>query len=144
MTTKGQPTTWSIAQLADDFGITHRTLRHYEAIGLLTPERRGTVRIFHRRDRTRLELILRGKRIGFPLEEIRRIIDMYDDQPGEAGQLTYLLAQIEDRRADLERRRKDVEDSLAELDTLESRCRRDLLALRNGPVTSTTSIGGSA
>lgn len=129
MTTESQRT-WSIAQLADEFAVTHRTLRHYEALGLLTPERRGTARIFHRRDRTRLALILRGKRLGFPLDQIRRIVDMYDEQPGEAGQLTYLLGQIDERRADLERRRLDIEDSLRELDDLESRCRSDLLALQ--------------
>ncbi|AKU16168.1 MerR family transcriptional regulator [Luteipulveratus mongoliensis] len=121
--------TWSIAELADEFEVTHRTIRHYEELGLVTPERRGTVRIFHRRDRTRLALIVRGKRIGFPLEEIRTIIDMYDEQPGEAGQLTYLLDQIADRRADLERRRQDIEDSLAELSTLERRCQADLRSL---------------
>ena len=130
VTTCGQPQTWTIAQLAAEFDVTHRTLRHYEQIGLLHPERRGTARIFHKRDRTRLALILRGRRIGFPLEEIRTIIDMYDEQPGEAGQLSYLLDQIHDRRADLERRRKDVEDSLAELDRLQQRCQDDLRALR--------------
>lgn len=122
--------TWSIAELADEFEITHRTIRHYEQLGLISPERRGTVRVFHRRDRTRLALILRGKRIGFDLEEIRRIIDMYDETPGEAGQLVYLLDQIEERRAELERRRQDIEDSLAELDSLAQRCRADLVALR--------------
>lgn len=130
VTTCGQPRTWTIAQLAAEFDVTHRTLRHYEQIGLLHPERRGTARVFHKRDRTRLALILRGRRIGFPLEEIRTIIDMYDEQPGEAGQLSYLLDQIHDRRADLERRRKDVEDSLAELDRLQQRCQDDLRALR--------------
>lgn len=123
------PRTWSIAELADEFDVTHRTLRHYEQIGLLSPERRGTTRVFHRRDRTRLELILRGKRIGFDLEEIRRIIDMYDEQPGEEGQLRYLLEQVADRRAELERRRQDIDDSLAELATLERRCRADLRRL---------------
>ncbi|KNX37803.1 MerR family transcriptional regulator [Luteipulveratus halotolerans] len=118
--------TWSIAELADEFEVTHRTIRHYEELGLIEPERRGTVRVFHARDRIRLSLILRGKRIGFPLTEIRKIIDMYDEQPGEAGQLAYLLAQIADRRADLERRRQDIEDSLRELATLERRCRADL------------------
>src|SRR5690348_5677593 len=83
--------TWTIAEVAEQFGITHRTVRHYEDLGLISPERRGTTRVYHRRDRTRLNLILRGKRLGFPLEEIRTIIDMYDEQPGEAGQLTYLL-----------------------------------------------------
>ena len=66
---------WSIAQVADAFGVTHRTVRHYEDLRLIAPERRGTQRLYHRRDRTRLGLILRGKRLGFPLEEIRTIID---------------------------------------------------------------------
>ena len=64
--------TWSIAEVADEFGVTHRTVRHYEELGLISPERRGTTRVYHRRDRTRLALILRGKRLGFPLEEIGR------------------------------------------------------------------------
>lgn len=123
------PRTWTIAEVADEFGVTHRAVRHYEELGLLSPERRGTQRIYHARDRIRLKLILRGRRIGFPLEEIRTIIDMYDDHPGEAGQLRYLLAQIDDRRADLESRRRDIEDSLAELETLERRCQEDLAAL---------------
>lgn len=124
---------WSISDLGDEFGITHRTIRHYEQIGLISPERRGTTRVFHRRDRTRLALILRGKRIGFDLEEIRKIIDMYDETPGEEGQLTYLLDQIAARRAELEQRRKDIEDSLTELDGLAKRCRADLRALRRTP-----------
>ncbi|GAA1249861.1 MerR family transcriptional regulator [Oryzihumus leptocrescens] len=128
MTRPASPT-WSIAQVAEEFGVTHRTVRHYEELGLISPERRGTQRVYHRRDRTRLNLILRGKRLGFPLEEIRKIVDMYDEQPGEAGQLTYLLDQIGDRRLELERRRKDIEDSLTELDDLERRCREDLRRL---------------
>nr|WP_131105337.1 MULTISPECIES: MerR family DNA-binding transcriptional regulator [unclassified Ornithinimicrobium] len=118
--------TWTIAQMADDFDVTHRALRHYEHLGLLSPERDGQRRIYHRRERTRLALILRGRRLGFPLEEVATILDMYDDQPGEVGQLTYLLSQIDDRRADLERRRRDIEDSLRELDELEKRCTEDL------------------
>jgi DNA-binding transcriptional MerR regulator len=77
----------------------------------------------------RLGLVLRGKRLGFPLEEIRRIVDMYDDVPGEAGQLEYLLGQIDERRAELEARRADIEAALAELDDLQRRCRADLGAL---------------
>lgn len=126
------PPTWSIAELGEEFGVTHRTIRHYEQIGLLTPERRGTTRVFHRRDRTRLALILRGKRIGFDLEEIRKIVDMYDETPGEAGQLTYLLDQIAVRRAELEQRRQDIDDSLGELDTIAKRCRTDLHTLDSG------------
>ena len=92
----------SIAQIAAEYGVTHRTVRFYEDRGLIAPERRGTRRIYHPRDRVRLGLILRGKRLGFSLEQITRIVDMYDEQPGEAGQLRYLLDQIGERRADLE------------------------------------------
>ncbi len=116
----------TIAQIAEEYGVTHRTVRFYEDRGLIAPERRGTRRVYHPRDRVRLGLILRGKRLGFTLEEITRIVDMYDEQPGEAGQLRYLLDQIEDRRADLEQRRQDVLAALAELDELERRCREDL------------------
>jgi DNA-binding transcriptional MerR regulator len=119
----------SIAQIAEEYGVTHRTVRFYEDRGLINPERRGTRRIYHPRDRVRLGLILRGKRLGFTLEEITRIVDMYDEQPGEAGQLSYLLAQIEDRRADLEQRRQDVLAAIDELDELERRCRDDLKRL---------------
>ena len=124
--TRGAPVTWTIAQIADDFGVTHRTVRHYEDLGLISPERRGTARIYRRRDRTRLARILRGRRIGFTLDEIRTIIDMYDAPRGQVAQLEYLLSQIGDRRADLEARRRDLDDALAELDSLEARCRDDL------------------
>ncbi len=123
--------TWTIAQIATEFEITHRALRHYEQLGLLSPQRvgpGGTTRHYQRRDRTRLALILRGRRLGFPLEEIGTIIDMYDDQPGEVGQMRYLLSQIGDRRADLERRRADIDTSLEELLALEQRCLSDLQA----------------
>lgn len=122
--------TRTIAEVAEEFGVTHRTVRYYEAEGLISPERRGTARVFHPRDRVRLGLVLRGKRLGFPLEEIRRIVDMYDDVPGEAGQLEYLLGQIDERRAELEARRADIEAALAELDDLQRRCHADLGALR--------------
>ena len=101
--------TWTIAQIADEFAITHRAVRHYEDLGLISPERRGTARIYHRRDRTRLTLILRGRRLGFPLEEIRTIIDLYDAPRGKRSQLEYVLSQIGERRADLEQRRQDLE-----------------------------------
>ena len=121
--------TFTIAEIAEELGVTHRTIRYYEDKGLVTPERRGTLRVFHPRDRTRLRLVLRGKRLGFPLDEIRTIVDMYDEQPGESGQLTYLLDQIEERRDDLWQRRHDVDAALAELDGLERRCRADLARL---------------
>ncbi|MDN5789855.1 MAG: MerR family DNA-binding transcriptional regulator [Micrococcales bacterium] len=121
--------TWTIAQIADEFGVTHRAVRHYEEIGLISPERRGTTRVFHRRDRTRLALILRGKRLGFPLEEIRTIIDLFDAPRGRRTQLEYVLGQIDERRADLEQRRQDIEDAISELADFERRCRKDLARL---------------
>ena len=121
--------TWSITELAQEFGVTLRTLRHYEDVGLLSPERRGSRRVFHPRDRVRLQLILRGRRLGFSLPEIRTIVNMYDEQPGEAGQLHYLLEQIEVRRAELDRLRRDIDDTWRELDEVADRCRQDLAAL---------------
>jgi DNA-binding transcriptional MerR regulator len=127
--TQQNPRTWTITQLAEEHDVTLRTLRHYEDVGLLSPERRGTTRVFHQRDRIRLRLILRGKRLGFTLPEIATIVDMYDDQPGEAGQLRYLLDQIEVRRAELAQRRRDIDDTLDELAEVEARCRDDLARL---------------
>jgi len=124
--TSNDARTWTIAQIADEFAVTHRTIRHYEELHLISPERRGTARIYHRRERTRLNLILRGKRLGFPLEEIRTIIDLYDEPTGQASQLRYVLDQIHDRRERLERRRRDIEDALSELGEFERRCRSDL------------------
>ncbi len=126
------PHTWTITELAEEYGVTLRTLRHYEDVGLLSPERRGTTRVFHHRDRIRLELILRGKRLGFTLPEIATIVNMYDEQPGEAGQLQYLIDQIDVRRADLEQRRRDIEATLEELGEVEARCREDLAKLTSG------------
>jgi len=118
--------TWTITELAEEFDTTLRTIRFYEDKGLLRPERRGQTRVFHPRDRVRLQLILRGKRLGFSLEEIAAIIDMYDEQPGEAGQLRYLIRDIGERRATLQRKRQDLDEAMAELDDLEARCRADL------------------
>jgi DNA-binding transcriptional MerR regulator len=129
VTTATVQQTWSIREVAEEFGVTHRTIRHYEDLGLISPERRGTQRIYRRRDRTRLALILRGKRLGFPLEEIRTIIDLYDRPRGKASQLEYVLSQIDERREDLEARRRDLDDALAELDRWEQRCREDLAKL---------------
>ncbi|MEU8225144.1 MerR family DNA-binding transcriptional regulator [Kribbella sp. NPDC048915] len=123
--------TWSIAELAAEYDVTLRTIRFYEDRGLLTPERRGTVRVYHPRDRVRLALILRGKRLGFSLDEIAKIVDMYDAEPGEEGQLEYLLDQIAHRRAELEQRRRDIEETLQDLAEVEARCQADLTALRS-------------
>ena len=126
--------TWTITELAGEFGVTLRTIRFYEDRGLLRPERQGQRRVFHDRDRVRLQLVLRGRRLGFTLEETASILDMYDDVPGEAGQLEFLLADIEQRRAALQSKRRDLDEAMAELDELEQVCRRDLSRLRPGQV----------
>lgn len=122
--------TWTIGELAAEFGTTLRAIRFYEDIGLLLPERKGKVRVFHPRDRVRLQLILRGRRLGFTLDEIAQIINMYDETPGEAGQLRFLIEDIQQRRAALQRKRQDLDEAMAELDELEARCRHDLSELR--------------
>ena len=121
--------TWTITTIAREFDVTLRTIRFYEDRGLLAPERRGTQRIFRARDRVRLALVLRGKRLGFSLDEIATIVDMYDAAPGEAGQLSYLLRQIDARRVELDQRRWDIEATLADLAEVEARCREDLARL---------------
>jgi DNA-binding transcriptional MerR regulator len=128
--------TWSIAELATEYDVTLRTIRFYEDKGLISPERRGTTRVYHPRDRVRLGLILRGKRLGFTLHEIATIVDMYDAEPGEEGQLVYLLEQIDRRRTELEQRRRDIDETLAELDDVERRCRADLDSLRGAALRS--------
>jgi DNA-binding transcriptional MerR regulator len=129
VTARPSEATWTIAQVAEEFGVTHRTVRHYEDLGLISPERRGTQRVYHRRDRTRLGLILRGKRLGFPLDEIRTIIDLFDAPRGRRTQLEYVLGQIDERRADLDQRLRDVQDAISELGEFERRCREDLQRL---------------
>ena len=128
------PQTWTIADLAAEYDVTLRTIRFYEDKGLLTPERRGTVRVYHPRDKVRLGLILRGKRLGFSLDQIATIVDMYDAEPGEEGQLVYLLHQIGTRRAELEQRRRDIDETLEELAEVEHRCQADLETLRSSTV----------
>lgn len=122
----------SIRDLATEFGVTTRTIRFYEDQGLITPVRRGQQRIFSSRDRTRLKLILRGKRLGFSLAEIREIIDMYDAEHGELGQLRHFLSKIQERRDDLELKRRDIEETIGELDEVESKARDRLQQIADG------------
>ena len=124
--------TYGIAELAREFDVTTRTIRFYEAEGLIAPARRGQQRVFGARDRVRLKLILRGKRLGFSLGEIREIIDLYDRAPGEAGQLRFFLGKIRERRATLERQRSDIADTLKELAEVEARCLDQLRQLDGG------------
>ena len=121
-----------IRQLTDEFGITTRTLRFYEDQGLLRPERNGRNRIFCEGDRTRLALILRGKRMGFSLAEIRVMIDMYEDKSGEKQQLEHMQVKIGKQRDLLLQKQTDIIDTLAELDRVEKGCAERMQELKDG------------
>lgn len=112
--------TYGIAELAREFNVTTRTIRFYEDKELLSPERQGQRRVFSPRDRVRLRLIMRGKRLGFSLDEIREMIDMYDDDPSEVAQLKLFLEKIRERQAVLTQQQADITAILNELDKLES------------------------
>ena len=122
-------TPYSISDLAQEFNLTTRAIRFYEDEGLLQPGRSGRRRVYGTRDRVRLKLILRGKRLGFSLSEVRDIIEMYDLDSGETGQLRYFLEQIQQRRKALEQQRHDIDLTLEELDHIEAQCQGRLTAL---------------
>ena len=130
MTAQTEAKTWTVGELAEDLGVTTRTLRFYEAEGLITPERRGTVRVYHPRDRARLKLILRGKRFGMSLSEIREIVDMYDGAASsERRQLQTLIERLDDIGGDLRRRRDDLDRTLSEIDSVRQQCAERLREL---------------
>jgi len=106
---------YSIRDLSDEFDITPRALRFYEDKGLIAPERKGLQRIYDRRDKGRLALILRGKRLGFSLAEIREWLDLYELQDGEAVQAERLLLASDERMAALVQQREDIEATIQEL-----------------------------
>ncbi|NBB97875.1 MAG: MerR family DNA-binding protein [Alphaproteobacteria bacterium] len=105
----------TIRQMCADFGVTPRTLRFYEAKELLFPQRDGQHRLFTRRDQARLKLILRGKRFGFSLEQIRQLLEMYDRDDSELKQLRKTYAIAQERLADMERQRAELTDAISEL-----------------------------
>ncbi|MGE8657690.1 MAG: MerR family transcriptional regulator [Achromobacter sp.] len=121
------PSTWTISELAREFDVTPRTIRFYEDQGIVSPAREGRNRIFGPRDRTRLKLALRGKRLGLQLSEILTLIDMYDGPGDTEVQLRQYLAVLAQHRATLEQQRRDIEDTLQEIAVQERQC-RELLA----------------
>ena len=112
----------TITDLTREFGVSTRTLRFYEDQGLIRPIRRGRTRLFRPSDRMLLKQILRGKRLGFSIAEIREIIGLYKAPPGERGQLEVMVAKIREKRAELEQKRRDIEESLKEMDSAEEAC----------------------
>ena len=118
--------TYSISDLAQEFGVTTRTIRYYEDQGLLSPGRSGVNRVFSNRDRVRLKLALRGKRLGFTLGEIRELFELYDVSRDERRQLEQFLERLERRRTILEQQREDIEVMLNEIDFFARQCRQIL------------------
>ena len=121
-----QGATYSISELAREFALTPRAIRFYEIEGLIAPRRRGQARIYGERERTRIKLILRGKRLGFALSEIRELFDIYAATGSERPQLVKFLQMLADRRALLDQQREDIDAVLAEIAVLERDCRRRL------------------
>ena len=113
--------TFTITELAREFDISPRAIRYYEDQGLISPERSGQNRVYSKRDRTRLKLTLRGRRLGLSLAEIRELIDMYDVGRDQRTQLSKFLAVLARQRAARERQREDIEAVLEEIGTLEQR-----------------------
>ncbi len=107
--------TFSIGELAEEFDVTARAIRFYEEKGLISPARNGQDRVYSRRDRVRLHLILRGKRLGFSLSDVAEMINSYDLADGQVEQLRVTLEKSEERIAALRQQRSDIDEALAEL-----------------------------
>jgi DNA-binding transcriptional MerR regulator len=123
---------YSITELTREFGVSTRTLRFYEDEGLIHPERRGRTRLYRAADRRLLQEILRGRRIGFTINEIREIVHVYKEPPGEIGQLKMMMKKIDEKREDLRQKRRDIDETLTELDQAEEACLTRLVEIGVG------------
>jgi DNA-binding transcriptional MerR regulator len=113
---------YSVTELAELLGITPRTIRFYESKGLIKPRRAGNTRVYSHRDRARMQLILRGKRLGFTLANIKEYLDLYDIDPSQEKQVQWLLNGIDRRIGELEQQREDLETTLVELEEMRQQC----------------------
>ncbi|MCO7244977.1 MULTISPECIES: MerR family DNA-binding transcriptional regulator [unclassified Halomonas] len=119
--------TYSISELANEFDLTTRSIRFYEDQELLHPTRRGQTRVYSSKDRVRLKLTIRGKRLGFSLAEIRELFELWDEtRSGSKKQLNLMLSKIAERRAALDQQMKDITMVQLELESAEIRCRQAL------------------
>ena len=121
--------TYSIGELAKEFDITTRSIRFYEDQGLISPTRKGQTRIYNQRDKVRLKLILRGKRLGFSLAETGRLFELYDADNSSATQLKTIMGLIEQKRNDLTQQLDDINAVMVELNGLEENCKETLAKL---------------
>ena len=113
---------FTISDLSKEFGITTRTIRFYESRGLIKPSRIGTSRHYSKRDRARLMLILRGRNLGFTVEDVGQYLALYDTDPGQLAQTRLLLDKVSAAISELENKREDIERALAELKDIRGRC----------------------
>jgi DNA-binding transcriptional MerR regulator len=125
---KGVVKSFTITELAAEFDVTPRAIRFYEDVGLLEPQRAGRNRVYSQRERTRLKLTLRGKRLGLSLQEIKQLVDMYDSPSDTAPQLEAFLAVLRSHRKQIELQLEDIRVTLEEIDQHEARCERLLEA----------------
>ena len=132
MTNQENESTYTIGELAREFDITPRSIRFYEEQSLLSPKRTGQNRIYCNKDRVRLKLILRGKRLGFSLAEIKNLFELYDSNPNSSVQLQTMLQLTEQKRAVLRQQLDDIQMLMNELDEVETRCREELADLQQG------------
>lgn len=129
MIKKASQALYSIGDLSKEFDITTRSIRFYEDQGLLAPTRKGQTRIYNQRDRVRLKLILRGKRLGFSLAETGRLFELYDADKSSAKQLSSMMALIAQKKNELKQQLDDINAVLIELDDLENNCQNILTKL---------------
>jgi DNA-binding transcriptional MerR regulator len=134
MSARAEPVTYSISDLAREFALTTRAIRFYEDEGLLAPRRSGRSRIYGERERVRIKLILRGKRLGLSLSEIRELLDLYEATKSERPQLVKFLQVLSERRAMLKQQQEDIAIVLSEIESLERQCRKRLRLGANGAV----------
>lgn len=120
---------YSISELSKEFDITTRSIRFYEDEGLLAPTRKGQTRIYSQRDKVRLKLILRGKRLGFSLAETGRLFELYDADKSSAKQLSIMMELISEKKSDLKQKLEDINDLLIELNDIEKNCQEILTTL---------------
>jgi len=132
MPARTEPATYSISDLAREFALTTRAIRFYEDEGLLAPRRSGRSRVYGERERVRIKLILRGKRLGLSLSEIRELLDLYEATRSELPQLVKFLQVLSERRAMLKQQQEDIAIVLAEIESLERQCRKRLRVGANG------------
>ena len=118
LTERDADSIYSVTELANLLGITPRAIRFYESKGLVSPRRAGTTRVYNYRDRGRLQIILRGKRLGFSLAEIGEHMHLYDANPSQSEQLTMLLEKVNQRLNSLERQKSDLAALAAELNDI--------------------------